>query len=94
MRNSFILLLSIILAMACTSDKKSSQKASRSSLPEANNDFFQDITDYSGIDFIHSIGDDHLSNIVESVGGGAAFLDFDQDGWMVHLSWSMGLQFQ
>ncbi len=33
-----------------------------------------------GIDFKHSIGDDHLSNIVESVGGCAVFLDYDKDG--------------
>lgn len=35
-----------------------------------------------GIDFIHSIGDGHLSNLVESVGGGAVFLDYDQDGYI------------
>ena len=29
---------------------------------------------------MHSIGDAELSNLVESSGGGAAFLDFDQDG--------------
>ncbi len=82
MKNSFILFLFLILVIACTSDKKSSKEPASLSLPEANNDFFQDITDYSGIDFIHSIGDDHLSNIIESVGGGAAFLDFDQDGYI------------
>ncbi|MCK5705656.1 MAG: CRTAC1 family protein, partial [Cyclobacteriaceae bacterium] len=51
-------------------------------LPPAGEDFYLDITKSSGIDFVHSIGDDHLTNIIESVGGGAAFLDFDQDGWM------------
>lgn len=41
---------------------------------------FTDVTLDSGIDFIHSIGDSKLSNLVESVGSGAAFLDYDQDG--------------
>ncbi len=82
MKNSIIILLLIILAIACKSDKKTSQKQALKSLPEANGDYFQDITDYSGIDFIHTIGDDHLSNIIESDGGGAAFLDFDQDGYI------------
>ena len=56
---------------------------------------FIDVTPWSGIDFIHSIGDDHLSNLVESVGGGAAWLDYDQDGWLdlylVTGNWTEGL---
>lgn len=41
---------------------------------------FADVTAQAGIDFVHSIGDDSLSNLVESTGGGAAFLDYDLDG--------------
>jgi hypothetical protein len=51
-------------------------------LPAPNGDFYQDITANSGIDFRHTIGDEELSNIVETVGGGAAFLDYDQDGYL------------
>jgi hypothetical protein len=40
---------------------------------------FRDVAWQAGIDFVHSIGDDELSNLVESSGGGAAFLDFDRD---------------
>ncbi len=43
---------------------------------------FADVTRQAGIDFVHSIGDDSLSNLVESSGGGVAFLDFDQDGYL------------
>ncbi len=50
--------------------------------PDANNDFYQEIGSEIGLDFVHSIGTDHMTNIIESVGGGAAFLDFDQDGYM------------
>ena len=39
-----------------------------------------DITEAAGISWRHSIGDDSLSNIVESTGAGCAFLDYDGDG--------------
>ena len=41
---------------------------------------FVDITSDAGIGFIHSIGDDELSNIVESSGAGCVFFDYDNDG--------------
>ena len=50
--------------------------------PVANEDYFQEIGKEIGLDFVHSFGADHLYYIVESVGGGAAFLDYDQDGFM------------
>jgi hypothetical protein len=50
--------------------------------PKENDDFFQEIGQETGLDFIHSIGTDQLKNIIESVGGGAAFLDYDQDGYI------------
>jgi len=43
---------------------------------------FSDVTLESGIDFVETIGDDEMSNIVESSGVGCAFLDYDGDGWM------------
>jgi hypothetical protein len=43
---------------------------------------FTDVTRSAGIDFVHSFGDTRLSNIIEGVGSGAAWLDFDQDGFM------------
>jgi len=41
---------------------------------------FVDVTEKAGISFVHSIGDDELSNIVESTGAGCAFIDHDNDG--------------
>jgi hypothetical protein len=52
------------------------------SVPEDNGDFIQKISPDNGIDFKHSIGDQHLDNLVETVGGGAVFLDYDQDGYI------------
>lgn len=43
---------------------------------------FVDVTEESGIRFMHSFGDDEMSNIIESAGSGCAVLDFDGDGWM------------
>jgi hypothetical protein len=43
---------------------------------------YADVTQQAGINFVHSIGDATLSNLVESVGGGAAWLDYDQDGYL------------
>jgi hypothetical protein len=74
----------IFLCLSCTSGNKNSSEDSNSmvSLPAPGEDFFLDITRASGIDFRHTIGDHHLSNLVESVGGGAAWIDFDQDGYL------------
>jgi len=82
----FISLFVVLLMLAgCNSNTKSSSNSSNQSvykLPAANDDFFQEIGQEIGLDFVHSIGADHMKNIVESVGGGAAFLDYDQDGFI------------
>lgn len=72
-----------LIFLSCQFDNRdSSDSIALVPLPPVGEDFYLDITASSGIDFQHSIGDDHLTNIIESVGGGAAFLDYDQDGWM------------
>ncbi|MCH5376289.1 MAG: VCBS repeat-containing protein, partial [Planctomycetes bacterium] len=43
---------------------------------------FTDVTVQAGIDAKHGFGDDDLSNIVEGTGAGAAFFDFNGDGWL------------
>jgi len=63
-----VLLIGVIFN-ACQSKNKPS--GTHTAAPESN-DFYQEIISYSGIDFEHTIGDDHLSTLVESVGGGAA----------------------
>lgn len=78
-------ILFFFLAVACQSSEKSidsSVMAFNDPIPAAREDFYLNVTKSSGIDFKHSIGDDHLTNIIESVGGGGAFLDYDQDGLM------------
>jgi len=76
---SFLTLLFVL--MGCNNDNKSSTLAVYKN-PVTDDDFFQEIGQEIGLDFVHSIGADHLNNIIESVGGGAAFLDYDQDGYM------------
>ncbi len=43
---------------------------------------FTEVTNSSGIDFVHTIGDDKMTNIVEASGVGCAMLDYDGDGWL------------
>jgi hypothetical protein len=74
----FIVLLTII---SCQSNNKSLSR-SVAIPPAANDDYFQEIGKEIGIDFVHSMGDKELNNIVESSGAGAAFLDYDQDGYI------------
>ena len=78
----FILLL---ILSGCQSNNRSSSRSMKqfvAAFPPANDDFYQEIGLDVGLDFIHSIGDNHLNNIVESSAGGAAFLDYNQDGYI------------
>lgn len=75
----------LLVLAGCQSNKKNSsgsQKQPVATLPPPNDDYFQEIGQETGLDFIHSIGDDDLTNIVESSCGGTAFLDYDQDGYI------------
>jgi len=78
------LFIFLLILSGCNSNKSTSQtgKQSDKAPPAANDDFFQEIGQQIGLDFTHSIGTEHMDNIVESVGGGAAFLDYDQDGYI------------
>ena len=80
----FLLVFLLILTGCNENSNKSSNSTNSSNLkvPIANDNFFQEIGKEIGLDFTHSIGAEKMENIVESVGGGAAFLDFDQDGFM------------
>ncbi len=49
-------------------------------MPAEGEHNFVDVTQPSGIGFVHDMGDNHLTNVIESVGGGCAFLDFNQNG--------------
>lgn len=75
------LFIFLLIISACQSNTRSSS-SSVASVPAANDDYFQEIGKEIGLDFVHSIGDNELSNIVESSGAGAAFLDYDQDGFI------------
>jgi enediyne biosynthesis protein E4 len=78
----FSFLFIFLLTISSCQSNKSSQKQSAARVPAADDDYFQEIGKEIGIDFVHSIGDKELSNIVESSGAGAAFLDYDQDGFI------------
>lgn len=78
-------LLVLLISAACQTGSKPAPAGDNkinASLPATNGDYFQDIGKEAGLTFVHTIGDEHLDNIIESVGGGAAFLDYDQDGYI------------
>ena len=43
---------------------------------------FVDVTEEAGIEFIHTSGGPEQRYILESMGSGSAFFDFDGDGWL------------
>ena len=78
----FILFLAF---QGCQSNNNPSSRSGKQ--PSANilaptDDYFQEIGQQIGLNFIHSFGASDLTNIIESDGGGAAFLDYDQDGFI------------
>jgi enediyne biosynthesis protein E4 len=79
-----LLLFSLIIVLSGCNSGNTGNKNKVLTVPPASDDFFQEIGKQIGIDFVHSIGNgtDHLNNIIESSGGGASFLDFDQDGYI------------
>ena len=77
--SKLLFILAIVVLQACSGTEQQTDNDSVE-LPESTEAFYLDITEPTGIDFRHSIGDEELSNLVESVGGGAVFLDYDKDG--------------
>jgi hypothetical protein len=81
----YIFLFILFLAFnGCQSNNSSSRspKQISVSVPAATDDYFQEIGQQIGVNFVQSIGDNDLTNIIFSSGGGAAFLDYDQDGFI------------
>ena len=62
--------------------RKKNRATAEIPVPAVSDDYFQEIGLQIGLDFIHSIGSEHLNNIIESSGGGASFIDYDQDGFI------------
>jgi hypothetical protein len=80
--DKFMHMLYMLIFILIVSGCKDVKKQPDMKVPAPNDDFYQEIGQEIGLDFIHSIGDDDLTNIIESSGGGAAFLDYDQDGYV------------
>lgn len=83
---SYICISAVFLAfLACQSKSgagSGSGKPVSLKTPSSNGEFFQEIDKEIGLDFVHTIGEGDLTNIIESDGGGAAYLDYDRDGYM------------
>jgi enediyne biosynthesis protein E4 len=87
-RTKGISALSVILVLAfasCAEDGNSDINENQSGIipvPEEGIYNFVDVTRSTGIDFVHNMGDDYLTNVIESVGSGCAFLDYNQNGFL------------
>lgn len=77
---SIILVSLLFIFSGCSSGGH--EKKVKFTAPPADDDYFQEIGQQIGIDFVHSVGSEHLDNIIQSSGGGASFLDYDQDGFI------------
>jgi enediyne biosynthesis protein E4 len=78
----FILVVAAGIIQSCNGPSSGSKEKQSLTVPAADSNYFQEIGLAVGLDFIHSIGEEHLNNIIESSGGGASFLDFDKDGYI------------
>ena len=62
---------------------------------DPDGDLFVDRTAAAGIDFVHHLGDGRMDNVLESIGSGASWIDFDGDGWLdlylVDSAWRQGV---
>ncbi len=63
-----------VLALVCMISPGSSALVA-----QAESDYFVDVLEGSGVDFVHSFGDAEMSNLVESSGFGVCLFDFDGD---------------
>ncbi|HUX94904.1 MAG TPA: CRTAC1 family protein [Bacteroidales bacterium] len=79
--HSAIFFFLILILSGCNSGSSGNNEKTYTA-PAANDDYFQEIGLQIGVDFVHSIGTEHLNNIIESSGGGASFIDFDRDGFI------------
>ena len=70
MKRSAVALLLVLVAAGPT-------RAAEPELPT-----FTDVTQQAGINFKHSYGDQHLSNIVEGTGPGGVFFDYNGDEYL------------
>ncbi len=73
--------MSVCFAAAISSCGCGGEKRVDSAFPRPA-PLFTDVTVAAGIDAHHSLPPDGITNIVDSNGGGAAFVDVDGDGWL------------
>lgn len=79
-----LVVLPVFFLAGCNShsSSKGSKETAALTAPVPDTNFFQEIEDGVGLNFTQSVGGEDLKNIIESSGGGAAFLDYDRDGNM------------
>lgn len=80
----FVLSFFLLLLSGCRAEQESPPEYEQfhAELPPEEGDDFKEVTAASGIRFEHNMGDNYLTNVIESVGAGCLFFDYNQNGWM------------
>jgi hypothetical protein len=78
----FLLFITTLAIIHSCKGPSGSDKHPALTPPAATDEFFQDVATPIGLDFVHTIGEEHMNNIIQSVGGGGAFIDYDKDGYL------------
>ncbi len=73
------LVLTVAGGLGCSRDPAGEQSTS-SARPAANSIAFEDVSATCGIDFVHDAGATPEKNLPETMGGGVALFDADEDG--------------
>jgi len=77
------LIVAALASGACSRDAPPGPAPASGSTPAATaGTFFEDVTDASGIDFIHANGGTGLRYLPETMVAGGCALDYDGDGWI------------
>ena len=78
--------LRLVLSASCVAATIGLQGLQRNTNAQAGADapqvLFEDITQQAGLDFRHTNGASPDKHIVETMGSGGLFLDYDNDGWL------------
>ena len=76
----------LVLSVSCVAAATGLQGLQRGTHAQAAADVpqlqFEDITQQAGLDFRHTNGASPDKHIVETMGSGGLFLDYDNDGWL------------
>src|SRR5947208_202599 len=76
-----VVCLSPLVALGCGPSRPIPAASAGHDEPLVRPGFFEDVTQRAGIRFTHTNGSDLRYPLLQTMGGGCAFLDYDSDGY-------------